>query len=95
MKNKSSRRAFLKKVGAVGATAAAVPVTFAEVTDDKKHLSKELYSPKKQHDSKRVYNGDYHGAYNNRIAFPIGGMGTGMFCMEGTGAICGYRQWWH
>ena len=38
MKNKSNRRAFLKKVGAVGATAAAVPVSFAEVTEDKKHL---------------------------------------------------------
>lgn len=23
----------------------------------------------------------------NRIAFPIGGMGAGMFCLEGTGAI--------
>ncbi len=87
MKNKSNRRSFLKKVGAVGATAAAVPVSFAEVTEDKKHLSKELYSPKQQLDNKRAYNGAYRGAYNNRIAFPIGGMGTGMFCMEGTGAI--------
>jgi uncharacterized protein (DUF608 family) len=87
MKNKSNRRSFLKKVGAVGATAAAVPVTFAEVSEDKKHLKNELYSPKKQYDNKRAYNGAYQGAYNNRIAFPIGGMGTGMFCMEGTGAI--------
>jgi uncharacterized protein (DUF608 family) len=87
MKNKSNRRSFLKKVGAVGATAAAVPVTFAEVTEDKKHLSKELYSPKQQQENKRAYNEAYYGAYNNRIAFPIGGMGTGMFCMEGTGAI--------
>ncbi|GHT17093.1 hypothetical protein FACS1894189_2320 [Planctomycetales bacterium] len=29
----------------------------------------------------------YTGAHLNRIAFPIGGLGAGMFCLEGTGAI--------
>ena len=33
------------------------------------------------------YNGSYTGEYLNRIAFPIGGLGAGMFCIEGTGAI--------
>src|SRR4030043_274419 len=33
------------------------------------------------------YNGTYTGEYLNRIAFPIGGIGAGMFCLEGTGAI--------
>ncbi|MFH0842233.1 MAG: GH116 family glycosyl hydrolase [Bacteroidota bacterium] len=33
------------------------------------------------------YNGTYTGEYLNRIAFPVGGMGAGMFCIEGTGAI--------
>jgi uncharacterized protein (DUF608 family) len=33
------------------------------------------------------YNGSYSGEYLNRIAFPVGGMGAGMFCIEGTGAI--------
>lgn len=37
--------------------------------------------------TERDYNTEYAGEYNNRIAFPIGGMGTGMFCVEGTGAI--------
>lgn len=36
---------------------------------------------------KRSYNESYTDEYNNRIAFPIGGMGTGMFCIEGTGAL--------
>lgn len=36
---------------------------------------------------KRAYNGPYSGPYLNRIAFPIGGIGAGMFCLEGTGAI--------
>lgn len=33
------------------------------------------------------FNENYTGEYLNRIAFPIGGMGAGMFCLEGTGAI--------
>jgi len=33
------------------------------------------------------YNGVYKGAYLQQVAFPIGGMGAGMFCLEGTGAI--------
>ncbi|MCL2117260.1 MAG: non-lysosomal glucosylceramidase [Planctomycetaceae bacterium] len=33
------------------------------------------------------FNGPYRGANLDRIAFPIGGMGTGMYCLEGTGAI--------
>lgn len=36
---------------------------------------------------KHAYNGSYSGEYLSRIAFPLGGMGAGMFCMEGTGAV--------
>jgi len=35
----------------------------------------------------RPYNGPYDGPYLNRVAFPIGGIGAGMICLEGTGAI--------
>lgn len=35
----------------------------------------------------REFNGIYRDEYLNRIAFPIGGIGAGMFCLEGTGAI--------
>jgi len=38
-------------------------------------------------DFSHEYNGTYSGEYLNRIAFPIGGIGAGMFCLEGTGAI--------
>jgi uncharacterized protein (DUF608 family) len=41
--------------------------------------------------SRAQYSHSYNGAYNGRnlerIAFPVGGMGAGMFCIEGTGAI--------
>lgn len=33
------------------------------------------------------FNGVYTGEYLHSIAFPIGGIGAGMFCLEGTGAI--------
>ena len=33
------------------------------------------------------YNQSYSGHELDHIAFPIGGIGTGMFCFEGTGAI--------
>ena len=33
------------------------------------------------------YNKDYSGKYLDRVAFPVGGIGAGMFCIEGTGAI--------
>jgi uncharacterized protein (DUF608 family) len=87
MKTKSNRRSFLKKVGVVSATAATVPATFAEADEQKENVSKSNVSNKKHPSEKRAYNALYKGEYNNRLAFPIGGMGTGMFCLEGTGAI--------
>ncbi len=33
------------------------------------------------------FNGKYQKEYLDKIAFPIGGIGAGMFCLEGTGAI--------
>jgi len=33
------------------------------------------------------YNDWYYGENLSRIAFPVGGIGAGMFCIEGTGAI--------
>jgi len=41
----------------------------------------------KQKIAQREYDGIYKGDYLNRVAFPIGGIGAGMFCLEGTGAI--------
>ena len=35
----------------------------------------------------RDFNGSYSGEYLNRVAFPIGGIGAGMMCLEGTGAV--------
>jgi len=35
----------------------------------------------------RKFNSEYTQEYLNKIAFPIGGIGAGMVCLEGTGAI--------
>src|SRR5512140_2548155 len=37
--------------------------------------------------SGRRFNAEYAGEYLNRIAFPMGGMGAGMICLEGSGAL--------
>jgi uncharacterized protein (DUF608 family) len=45
------------------------------------------FQNKKDNSTERPFNGPYTGNYLNRIAFPIGGIGAGMFCLEGSGAI--------
>jgi uncharacterized protein (DUF608 family) len=35
----------------------------------------------------RAFNGVYQDGYLDQIAFPLGGMGAGMFCVEGSGAL--------
>jgi uncharacterized protein (DUF608 family) len=35
----------------------------------------------------RKFNGEYTGDYLNRVAFPIGGIGAGMICLDGNGAF--------
>ena len=35
----------------------------------------------------RDFNGLYQGDFLNRVAFPIGGIGAGMVCLEATGCI--------
>lgn len=37
--------------------------------------------------TRKIYNGVYSGENLNRIAYPIGGLGAGMICLEGTGAF--------
>ena len=44
----------------------------------------QVTQPKK---TKRAYTGSYEGEFNRRVAFPIGGIGAGMLCLEGTGAL--------
>lgn len=76
MKSRNNRRNFLKDftLGAIGVTALPAVV-----------LAKD--TPERKAPGARGFNEVYKGKNNNRIAFPIGGIGAGMFCIEGTGAI--------
>jgi hypothetical protein len=48
---------------------------------------KTIESDSKTRTDSHVFNGYYTGKNLDRIAFPVGGIGAGMFCIEGTGAI--------
>ena len=76
MKSRNNRRSFLKDftLGAIGVTALPAVV-----------LAKD--TPERKAPGARGFNEVYKGKNNSRIAFPIGGIGAGMFCLEGTGAI--------
>ena len=81
---KDSRRSFLKKIG-TGSAAALLPITLPatntkEPADDERQHANALKTG-------RQYNDAYEGENLKRVAFPIGGLGAGMFCLEGTGAI--------
>lgn len=81
MKKSNNRRFFLKNIAVATLGISALPaVSFAEKEHSPDSLSAEP-------EGGRRFNDVYKGRYNNRVAFPIGGIGAGMFCLEGTGAI--------
>jgi len=84
MDKRNSRRSFLKELTLSGLAVSAMPqqLVFAQQDGQKNKTAVD-----KQAMTKRSYNTAYEGAYLNRIAFPIGGIGAGMFCIEGTGAL--------
>jgi uncharacterized protein (DUF608 family) len=84
MKLKTDRRTFLKKMGVGGVSATVLPSTVLGATEDKNEIGTHSSSAKI---SAREYNGNYQQDFLKRIAFPIGGIGAGMFCLEGSGAI--------
>jgi uncharacterized protein (DUF608 family) len=80
------RREFLKlsaaTVGTVGALNTASAMEHAQASDSAG--GKTARAARK---TKHSYNGAYSGEYLNQVAFPLGGIGAGMICLEGTGAI--------
>ncbi|MBA4057535.1 MAG: hypothetical protein C0490_22660, partial [Marivirga sp.] len=85
MKKEDGRRLFLKKIGAGGVSAAILPAMIGQDTFAVADTDKKLALEKNK--TGREYNGVYTGEFLKRIAFPIGGLGAGMFCLEGSGAI--------
>nr|WP_068887015.1 GH116 family glycosyl hydrolase [Pedobacter panaciterrae] len=86
MKNNDNRRSFIKKVTIGGIGLTAMPsIMMGNEREEKKGTV--LSESKASNNFKRSFNGSYSDENLNRIAFPIGGIGAGMFCLEGTGAI--------
>ena len=88
MKQKNDRRSFLKQTTLGGLGTLVAPFVFGEkqaTAQDAAEASET--ATVKDGSQARVYNKPYTGEYLNRIAFPVGGIGAGMFCLEGTGAI--------
>ena len=85
MATPSNRRKFIKHLG-LGSLAATMSPTCLLATDEKT-LTKENGEQFNHFAAQHKYNDSYTGEYLNRIAFPIGGIGAGMFCLEGGGAI--------
>ncbi len=83
------RRRFLQMsaatIGTVGSLS-AMGVTGKERDQPERQESTRsfLSSSKKV---KRPYNGAYFGPNLDMVAFPLGGIGAGMVCLEGTGAL--------
>ncbi len=76
------RRTFLKlSAGTLGAATYIGSASGAEQTDPRTAASTPTRKPT------RAYNGEYSGAHGEHVAFPLGGIGAGMLCLEGTGAL--------
>ena len=86
MKNKSDRRSFLKSLGVSGTAATFFPVGIF-TPDTENNTKVDHRGLKEENKSRRNYNDHYTNNYLNRVAFPMGGMGAGMICLEGTGAL--------
>ena len=72
------RRDFLK-TSAVGVGAIGTMTSEAAQATGAKRVSEQQRG--------RDYNSTYSGEFLDQIAFPLGGMGAGMICLEGTGAL--------
>ena len=83
------RRKFLglsaATVGALGALGAAPAEESGHGPDQ--HRSGPRPARASSRHGRRAYNSEYAGEYLNQVAFPLGGIGAGMICLEGTGAL--------
>jgi uncharacterized protein (DUF608 family) len=80
------RRNFVKS-SVIGATAAATLSGVVNTDLSGCIGSEENTATSCKSTELRKFNSAYQGSYLNRVAFPMGGIGAGMICLEGTGAL--------
>ena len=78
------RRSFMTETAA-GAALAAVVYSASSIQGCKSSGGRK--NSTKGNASQRDYNNTHTGQFLNRVAFPLGGIGAGMICLEGTGAL--------
>jgi len=87
MKEENNRRSFIRKVTIGSLGTAIMPASFLSAKTAFNDNTEGKVMEGSENVAKRKYNGFYQGEYLNRLAFPVGGIGAGMICLEGTGAI--------
>ncbi|MFT4022174.1 MAG: GH116 family glycosyl hydrolase [Flavihumibacter sp.] len=85
MGHSSKRRRFLRNITLGGIGAVVAPAAGEKAAPSPAGAGKR--KPVEKHEGTRAFNGIYEKEYLHRIAFPVGGLGAGMFCLEGTGAV--------
>jgi uncharacterized protein (DUF608 family) len=87
MKKNTGRRSFLRKISVGSISAGVLPGMLLANGEVHAGIAEDRKGRANRRTAGRAYNAAYKGEYLNRVAFPIGGLGAGTFCLEGTGAI--------
>lgn len=78
---KQNRRKFIRDIGIGGLVTTTAPAVL--LAKDRANETASHQDATSNPGKGRNYQGPYTGSHLNRIAFPIGGIGAGMFCLEG------------
>ncbi len=81
------RRKFLKLSATVGAMGGINPVSAIETRKGRGERTAAKSAHVSSRGGEHAYNGVYTGEFLNQVGFPLGGIGAGMICLEGTGAL--------
>ncbi len=83
------RRRFLKLSAATVTAAGVGEMSAAQTAPSARSqaAAEARRAPASPRSRKKSYNGEYAAERLNRVAFPMGGLGAGMICLEGTGAL--------
>ena len=75
---KQNRRKFIRDIGIGGLVTTTAPAVL--LAKDRANETASHQDATSNPGKGRNYQGPYTGSHLNRIAFPIGGIGAGMFC---------------